>query len=872
MAIFSAAKGMDARERSWVVLISASLFFLLVGAVLYNTIVQTVVIKRAGVQYAPILNVVGAIATLAGSWLGLGPLRRRPAMWQTLFYAGVTFFGAAALGLAYLRLGQGSLAGVLAFGALGVAVSAFGAGGAIARLNNAQTDVFDVAAIQRVDPIMTSVAVGAILLAGGALAAFSEAVPTGAFFALAAVLIAAAMPFILLMRAKWNRETGARPPAPEAVGASFSLRPSRLFRRRDVARFVWLLGLIVGLSFVLGRVFGYGLTVSADARFATEQDLNAFYGWFTVAAGVVEIAFLNLLQLPFMRRYGLLRSLSLPPLVVIAAVALVALVPSFWIVVAAVSIRQVVINLQGTSFQAMAEGLSDYDRTAAWNWIEGGAEFVFDLVSSAMIFAVTFAVLPYGVETTVRVLAVLALAVLGVRLLLDARMRSAYPELLMTSLKEGDYKTRLRAAEALSELRHAGRRELGPLLELVRDAAVPQGLRVAALSTLGKIGDPDVLRVVRDVLRDPDDAVREEAFRTVAAFNYRPERLFESGFARHDLLADAREAFGRERRPEIVAAVLEALVALQDPDLVPFLLDVLRSGSASVRRSCLRSLRRFRDASLIDHVVPLLNDAAPAVRAQAIALLWQFPWERRARLAPHLSALLDAPTGSDEARQGLYLIGTLRLDAERPRVMKALASDDASAAFEAAVALLKFGDASGDKVLARAVLSTSDEPARRLAALVRRGELPKAGDELVRSLLHEHHLHYPAAFPVGEPLDARLAAIPEACLRALAARYAAPEDRGELRKIERELASSRARPAPAGAVALRGLSSPWREMAEVALLARGFELRDDAAISVAEEGMPAARGAAVLIGGPDAPVVRDRYAPSELVAAVRRAA
>ena len=78
------------------------------------------------------------------------------------------------------------------------------------------------------------------------------------------------------------------------------------------------------------------LTVAADVRFSTEQDLNVFFGWFTVIAGVAEIAFLNLLQLPFMRRYGLIRSLVLPPFVVIGAAALMALVPAFWIVVAAV--------------------------------------------------------------------------------------------------------------------------------------------------------------------------------------------------------------------------------------------------------------------------------------------------------------------------------------------------------------------------------------------------------------------------------------------------------------------------------------------------------------------------------------------------------
>jgi hypothetical protein len=315
--------------------------------------------------------------------------------------------------------------------------------------------------------------------------------------------------------------------------------------------------------------------------------------------------------------------------------------------------------------------------------------------------------------------------------------------------------------------------------------------------------------------------------------------------------------------------VLEALVALQDPQIVPFLLSVLRSPTDSVRRSCLRALRRFRDAALIDHVKPLMLDPSPAVRAQAIALLWQFPWERKAHLESVIFGMLTAPEASEEARQGLYLVGTLRLEEEKPRAMAALESPDLPRAFEAAVALLKLDDRSGAKALERAVLSESDEPARRLEALVRRGELPKTGAEFARSLLHQHHLHYPSGLPVGESLDARLADMPEACLRALRPHYGAKEERSELQKLDRELRTRRERPAVRGAVALRDLRAPWREMAEVVLLSHGYEIRDDAELVVSDERSMSADLAQIRIGGPNAVVVRDHYAPSELIAAVR---
>jgi hypothetical protein len=60
-------------------------------------------------------------------------------------------------------------------------------------------------------------------------------------------------------------------------------------------------------------------------------------------------------------------------------------------------------------------------------------------------------------------------------------------------------------------------------------------------------------------------------------------------------------------------------------------------------------------------------------------------------------------------------------------------------------------------------------------------------------------------------------------------------------------------------------------MAEVALLARGFEVRPDGRVVVSDEESPDSRDADVLIGGPRAAVLRERYAPSELVAAVRQA-
>jgi len=616
-------------------------------------------------------------------------------------------------------------------------------------------------------------------------------------------------------------------------------------RLRDVfpdvtlRHFLYLLAATAGLSMVFTRIFNYELAVVSNAVYATEAELNAFNGLYTAIFSVILLVFVNTIQRFLLERYGLTRNLFVPPVVVALGVALMIAFPMFAVVVPVILMRDIIISLQQQAWAVMLEGVSDVQRNRAWTWINGPVATIGGLLGSIMLAVMAPAFGSAQVAVVVQILSLAALLFLIIRVALDVHIRRLYPSVLLASATGGDFKTRLRTVEVMAELRFVRDRQLGAILDILRKESEPVAIRLAALQTLASIKEPSSLRVISELLSHPHADLRRAAVAAVAAFPFAPERLYESGFSRHALTKRLHDVFETERRQEVIDAILDALIALRDPDIIPFIISCLNHPSAAVQQSALHSLRNFADPAIIDIVKPFLEHPSATMRSQAIAAIWQFSWERP-RLEQMLDDMLKTAEQSEEYRGALYLIGRLHLTSHRAALLKALHSEYASTCLTAAIALLKHGDESGAAEITSAMARGSREDASAVERLVTHADVPPSQQQFVERLVHSHHLHYPADLPVSEALRVRLCDIPRACLEALIPLYQAPEARVDLLKIQRALKQDAAFPPVRTRAHLVGLDTITSRMYRVALLAHGYEVIESDAL------LPHTRG--VVIG------------------------
>ncbi|MFH1145665.1 MAG: HEAT repeat domain-containing protein [bacterium] len=873
----SAWFAMSQEERSWMWPLSASLFFLTVANLIIWTVLQTFVMKRLGVSYLPYFYIASSLAILAGAWFA-GVIKRKHPVAQTAIFTFGAGLGALLLFFWQLGLvGDESFYALGAFTVFGLLVNSAALGVALSKLSITGTYVFNGEQVQRLSPVLSTTATVAGLAAGVLLGWASEAVDPSVWYIISALFIFLSLPWLVSLHRRL-RKTGSLtlPPVGEVSrGPWYSrLGIGNDFPDRKVKNFLYMLGLVIGLSWIFTRIFNYEFSVAVDSSYPTEEAVNAFFGWYAVVFSAGSVLFDNVIQRWLLKALGLTQNLFVPPLVVLFGVLAIFAWPVFPVVITALYVRDMVVSVQDTAYKTMLEGISDYQRNQAWTWLDGSVATIGGIVGSLLVIAINEWFGSSGASAEIRTLSVFALLFLAIRLFLNVRLRRQYPDVLLSSLNQGDFKTRIRAVEAMAEVKFMKDHHLGSLLDIVRNSSEPLALRLAAVRTLSVIKDPSSLRVLAKFLDDGEEELRRECVRAIGLFDYEPSQLYESGFSRYDLAIKLRNILSKEQSSVIVNEILLALVALQDSKVIPLLLETLQSTEPAVQLSCLRAFRRFHDPAIIDHLRPFLSGQNPKLKAHTVATLWQFSWEQ-SRLLPVLDDFLSDKQRVEWYNQGLYLIGSLHLKQKKQIVMEALSKREFS--LEAAIALLKLGDEAGRAVLEQVFANGSLEDALRIEHFAANEGVPKEQQQMISSLIHQHHLHYPPSLPVSEPLRVRLRDIPKECLQTLLLYYQGSDCVDDRKKIEQAL-TNKSFSSVKGKIVLVDLASPWREMAAIFLLARGYQVRQieesgqalsgETMIGLEHHTLPV--GAIVLTESAVAnisyqAVVMSHYAPSEVL-------
>lgn len=688
------------------------------------SVLTAVFLKQYGIGSFPVVFLLSSAASLLGSALYARLASRAGAA------ASARAFSLAAAVLLALAAAAAGSGGIPFFALLLLGNSAF-VSFAGAQLMAAANDLFTPAQGKRLFPLLNTSHVVSGVVAGLFLNRFTDALGVGGVLFAAALLALATFPCATGPRTAKNQE-------PEG-GAS-------MLAYVRTNRYVLVLAGIVAISWVLARAFDVAFASVADARFPSVEAYVRFSGLYLVVTSVAAVLFDALLLNRLLERIGLTRGMAFVSNAVTAGVAAMLIAPSFWPVIAGNAVRCVLIDMQATSLQLMQGVLPGSRRAGVNAFLEGYlATFAGALGAAALLAFDRFVPDSFAPEDSLRLLAALMLLLLAARSVLNRRLRRRFFDILHEQVKRGDEDAKRRALETLVEHKFYRQEGIGLVIDVAKDPRESVALKETALETLGAVADPTTLRVIYNLLSSPQRAVRLASARATAAFPAIKDSFFDDAFSRHHAIEKLRTLFSEEPDPDVRAAALDALVKLEDPDIVPFLVKLLGSGDARAKADCLYSLLRFRDPGVIDDVRPLLSDRDPTLRALAVRVLWLFAWERKAlmdviiELFPSIMKEEDYRQLPDERKEayrlGTKLVGDIRLATEAKRLRSLLAWHDRVIRLEAVLSLSKLGEDEGPEAV-RAILSArKPEEMDRVTHSVKWGQYePKIRQRLIEAV------------------------------------------------------------------------------------------------------------------------------------------
>jgi len=270
---------------------------------------------------------------------------------------------------------------------------------------------------------------------------------------------------------------------------------------------------------------------------------------------------------------------------------------------------------------------------------------------------------------------------------------------------------------------------IAALSETLNDAN--PAVRVAAVSSLGALGDPKAIAALAKALREDADArVREaaanalgeiddtravapllEVLKTERAANVREKIVRALGEIDDPSAVGGISAVVKDPAVGVRRAAVWALGELEDPSAVPALLSMVRDEDAEVRRHVAEALGQLENPAAIDALIALTRDSDAEVRTHALSALGNFEDQRA--LPAMLVALKDP--NSEVREHAADAISNLDLKVAPRPLIDALADPNREVRHNAAHALGNIGDEAAVPGLKR-LTSDSDTDVRRAAA------------------------------------------------------------------------------------------------------------------------------------------------------------
>lgn len=838
-----------------------ALFFTITANFLLWSVIQVTFIKRVGIDFLPYLYLSSSVAILVGSALYArfsAAYRKTTVMhvfnvvtiicvtgsWYLLTLANVTESPAVIIG--YLALGIFGNSAFLSF------ISS--------QIWNVIADVFSTNQSKRLFSLLGISGTASGVVAGICLQWLTPLIGTSGILLVSIIFLLLTIPAILGFQKRFRKELSWV--SGDVTNAPHKSAIKETFRYVFGSRFILAIAGIIILHWFFDRLFGFMFAEVANQSFPTEESFTQFSGLYLIASCLGSILFDSLFLNRILEKTGLTRGMFLVSNVVAVLAIGIFAFPLLPVIIGASYVRDIILSVQGNNAQVMIGVVPDDRRAQVSTFLDGFISTVGSGLGSLLIIAITW-VVPASASLIfeVRVIMGLILLLLAIRYGLNIYLRREFFRILEENLSTGDLKTKLRAIETLVEHKYLKQSGIGKLIDVLKDPSEPLSVKEGVVSVLGNITDPTTLRVLIHQLSSSEPSLRLAAARALSEFHLSTKQFYEVAFSRHHAVEELRLLFKREQDSAIRAAALDALIHLEDPEIVPFLLSLLENGDKKTRIDCVHSLRLFHDPAMMDDLKKLLMDEDIVLRTKAIVALWQFPWEQE-KLGVLIKALIKETSEkaylklSDDEREaqriGLKTVGDVQFEELKPLLLAGLTWNNSPILqTECALSLFKMGDSSGRGQLIKVLQGTDMGAIERVRLVAKTRVFDVKASAIIQELIEQNQLQYPSDVPSVETLNRPLGMIPVKCLEKLEKLYKESGEREELIKINAFLAKKLATSRPKGTVLLIESEARLARMFMIGLLANGHDVRWEKTLSKSDSKVH--QGVIVYDGGPNIP-------------------
>lgn len=406
-----------------------------------------------------------------------------------------------------------------------------------------------------------------------------------------------------------NKSSEAQPKSPSILSNLMKINKNYLA--------VYLI-FITFYSGLMLQINNYELAYIANIEFQNVDDIAIFFSNIQILINILIILFYLYFKEKLLNYYGLFFNLTTLPVICLIGFLASLMYPDIWIITVFRICVAVTLN---NAFQPALQ--------YAYGIIEPkNRPTVITLSEVALKIAGAFAAVFLILIPNINIINLISIifSVIFVYLLYVGHKK------YLTSIKK-NFSNKSLISNTLEYLEDGHDNELNELmcnLLLSKSDALEDDMafeKIKIIQTLERLGNPAMIRPLFLVLDDPADDIR---LASIKALNHLFKNVRENPFVYHYFCEKMKEIFLSDPDDNIRALALQFIHEhTKKKEFIDFFLNILTGGSTQNRLTVLQTLNKMtmEFGDLIQ--IQFLNDPEPKIRGQVAANLWKYPLYRK---------------------------------------------------------------------------------------------------------------------------------------------------------------------------------------------------------------------------------------------------
>lgn len=634
-------------------------FFISMGSILGWASIQSMLLKRAGVDFLPYayigMGVLGMLGS-SGYLMFAGAVRR-----DKLLIGSATCLAVALLAARMLvpsrPMGQAGspwkliLFFCITFGVLILTTSII-----TGQLRTITDDVFRMNRGRKPSPLLHGSGTVGGICGGISVHLLTFATDTPNLVIAWALSLLAVVPLLLLLRKRYDgepcgipRDLPGKPPKPGVVG---NLAEGMRFIRGSAL--LRLLSLLATAFWVVAGLTDFQFSRIMDATFPSEQSLSRFFGDYAIGLNSAILIIQAALTGRIIQRAGAGRCLSLPSLVGLAGFGLLAQSFSFLSGLFMRSSWEAAgRTIRSSSFQLVLNAATGTLRGRVQDFLDEVVAPAGGILSGLLVLFMIRAVPQGRTMTGLDLVTTTGLLFCAASFFIALAAHRQYIAAVTANLDSHDRQTLLDSLGLMGK--GTGPVVLQKLMDLARSEN--KQVSMAALAALARLEKLPALKVISEMMNSEDEDLRVSAVRAARRFD---------DIRRHPLLRSHLKGRMQKSLMEDPSGPVRTEAArflarfLSREEMFRMVNGMLQHPVPAGRCKVVEQLSELQGDFAASYLEDMIEDAAPAVRAAAVAVLWHIPG-KKAGARRIMEGLFTAESGEAHATalQAVIRLGTV---------------------------------------------------------------------------------------------------------------------------------------------------------------------------------------------------------------------